>query len=144
MPIDDFRAPATDQEWASYHAIRRRVLFELRGNAGYDASHPDEHRHGHHPFVLWIDDSPVGVIRVDVDGPVATLRRVAIRDDVQRRGYGRRLLEHAERFAGRQGCARVESHVDPGAVAFYERCGFAPVGPARGGAASVLMYKALR
>jgi GNAT superfamily N-acetyltransferase len=125
---EEFRAPVTEGERSAYHAIRRRVLFDLRGNgAAYDPNHPDEHRTGHHPFVLWIDDQPVGVIRVDIDGVVATFRRVAIRDDLQRRGYGRRLLEAAERFAKSQGCTRVESYVDPAAIPFYARCGFSAV-----------------
>jgi GNAT superfamily N-acetyltransferase len=140
----DFRPPATDAEWASYHAIRRRVLFELRGNAAaYDADHPDEHRAGRHPFLLWHAGEPVGVIRVDIDGPVATLRRVAIRDDVQRRGFGRRLLEDAERFCRQQGCTRIESHADPDAVGFYERCGFTRADPARQPERSVPMSKSL-
>jgi len=139
---DDFRAPATDAEWASYHAIRRRVLFELRGNGdAYDARHPDEHAPGRHPFLLWAGGAPVGVVRVDIDGPVATFRRVAVRDDVQRHGHGRRLLECAERFAAQQGCTRIESSVDPDAVRFYERCGFTRGGPARGPEASVLMTR---
>jgi ribosomal protein S18 acetylase RimI-like enzyme len=34
----DFRSPASEIEWASYHAIPRRVLFELRGSgATHDA-----------------------------------------------------------------------------------------------------------
>lgn len=136
---EDFRAPATDAEWASYHGIRRRVLFELRGNAvAYDAHHPDEHRPGRHPFILWVAGEPVGVIRIDIDGPVATFRRVAIREDMQRRGHGRRLLEAAERFATEQGCTRIESRVDPDAVRFYERCGFTRSDPV-----SVLMSKSL-
>lgn len=144
MTADDFRAPATDAEWASYHAIRRRVLFELRGNAAaYDANHPDERRPGRHPFVLWDAGVPVGVIRVDVDGPVARFRRVAIRDDVQRRGFGRRLLEAAERFARQQGCTRIEASADPDAVRFYERCGFTRSEPARQAESSVSVSKSL-
>ena len=47
VTAEDFRPPTTDTEWASYHAIRRRVLFELRGNAAaYDAHHPDDHPEG--------------------------------------------------------------------------------------------------
>jgi GNAT superfamily N-acetyltransferase len=122
---DGLRAPATEGEWATYHAIRRRVLFELRGNGdAYNPDHPDEHRDGHYPFLLWIAGEPVGVIRVDIDGATAIFRRVAIREDVQRRGYGRRLLSEAEQFARSQTCVRIESHVDPPAVPFYERCGF--------------------
>ena len=140
----ELRAPTTDAEWASYHAIRRRVLFELRGvGPAYDPNHPDEHRAGHHPLLLWIDGQVVGVIRVDITGAVATFRRVAIREDLQRRGHGRRLLAEAERFARSHACVRVESHVDRGAVAFYERCGFGRVGSSADPSAFPLMTKSI-
>jgi GNAT superfamily N-acetyltransferase len=126
--IGELREPLSEADWAAYHAIRRHVLFELRGHgSAYDANHPDEHRPGHHPLILWIGDVAVGVIRIDVRGPVAILRRVAIRADLQRRGHGRRLLEFAEDFARAHGCVQVESHVDQGAIGFYHRCGYALV-----------------
>jgi GNAT superfamily N-acetyltransferase len=141
----ELRPPVGDAEWAVYHDIRRHVLFERRGRgADYDAAHPDERRAGHHPLVLWLGGEAVGVIRVDVDGPVARFRRVAIREDVQRRGLGRLLLAHAEQFARAHGCARVESHVDADAVGFYERCGFVHEGAPKGTAGRpVLMTKSL-
>ena len=140
---EELRAPASDADWTAYHAIRRHVLFELRGNGpAYDPNHRDEHRAGNHALIFWAGDAPVGVIRVDVRAPVATLRRVAIRAELQRRGYGRRLLQSAERFARTHGCARLQSHVDPNAVGFYERCGYARIEPAPGGA-TVLMEKVL-
>jgi GNAT superfamily N-acetyltransferase len=127
----ELRAPASDAEWASYHEIRRRVLFERRGRgAEYDPHHPDETKPGNHPLLLLRDGIPVGVIRVDVDGDRAIFRRVAIHEDEQRRGHGRALLEAAEAFARAHGCTRVESHVDAGAVRFYERCGFRAAAPA--------------
>jgi GNAT superfamily N-acetyltransferase len=122
----ELRTPTSDGDWAAYHAIRRRVLFELRGTgAVYDANHPDEHLPGNFPLILWDADVAVGVIRIDLQDGVATFRRVAVREDMQRHGYGRRLLRAAERFALEHGCTRVISHVDPSAVGFYERCGFA-------------------
>lgn len=121
----EFRAPATEADWATYHTIRRHVPFELRGKGGaYDANHPDEHLPGHYAFVLWHGDAAVGVIRVDVEDAVAIFRRVAVRDDLQRRGYGRQLPQAAQHFAAELGCTRVISHVDRRAVGFYERCGF--------------------
>src|SRR5262245_12514182 len=133
------RTPATDEDWRAYHAIRRRILFELRGNGdAYDAAHPDEHRPGNYPFLLWDGDVPIGVIRIDIDGARATFRRVAIREDRQRCGYGRRLLQAAEQFARRQLCMRIESYVDSGAIQFYERCGFVRVSEA-----ALLMIKHL-
>jgi GNAT superfamily N-acetyltransferase len=141
--VEELRAPVSDDDWAAYHDIRRHVLFELRGHgASYDTNHPDEHQPGHHPLILWVREVPVGVVRVDVRGGVATLRRVAIRADLQRRGYGRRLLELAEGFARANGCARAESHVDPGAIGFYARSGYALV-DAKDTSGSPLMAKEL-
>jgi GNAT superfamily N-acetyltransferase len=139
----ELKSPTTDADWATYHAIRRRVLFELRGNgSAYDEHHPDETRPGHHPLMLWVAATPVGTIRIDVDGARAIFRRVAIREDLQRRGYGRRLLEAAEQFARQQHCTRIESYVDPNAVGSYERCGFGHVS-AGSSLAATLMTKGL-
>jgi len=118
-------SPRNDVEWTTYHDIRRHVLFELRGRgASYDVDHPDERRPAHYPLMLWSGKLAVGVIRIDVEERVAIFRRVAIRPEVQRQGYGRKLLLLAEQFAKRHACTRIESHVDPGAVTFYERCGY--------------------
>jgi len=139
------KSPTTVAEWEAYHAIRRRVLFELRGvGASYDANHPDDRRPNHHPLLLWWGDEAVGVIRVDVAGDVAIFRRVAVRDDVQRRGFGRQLLVLSEAFARDRGCSRVDSHVDHGAVGFYKRCGFHPVSDTPQAGATLLMTKSLR
>src|SRR5262249_47303717 len=110
----------------------------------YDANHPDETRPGHNPFLLWANDTPVGVIRIDIDGERAVFRRVAIRDDLQRRGYGRELLRAAEEFAREQHCTRLESYVDRDAVGFYERCGFTHPDPPTSRRPAPLMVKQLR
>ncbi len=139
----ELRAPTTEGDWAAYHAIRRHVLFELRGNgSAYDANHPDERQPGHYPLVLWDADVAAGVIRIDVQNAVAIFRRVAIREDLQRRGYGRHLLRAAERFAIEHGCTRALSHVDREAVGFYERSGFRNDSSEDG--ATVRMSKQLR
>ncbi|MDQ3951201.1 MAG: GNAT family N-acetyltransferase [Gemmatimonadota bacterium] len=141
---EGLRPPETDAEWQSYHAIRRHVLFERRDRgASYEPKHPDEHRPGHYPLILWHADAPVAVIRVDVDGDVAIFRRVAVREELQRQGFGRRLLALAEDFARRHGCSRVDSHVDLGAVGFYERCGFRRVAETMSKGETVLMSKQL-
>ena len=141
---DRLRPPTNDAEWAAYHAIRRRVLFELRGRGdAYDPNHPDERRAGHHPFIFWSGSAPIGVVRVDIDRDIAVFRRVAIHDEFQRRGHGRALLAAAEEFARAQGCAQVESHVDAAAIRFYERCGYVRAATSTGDVGATLVTKSL-
>ena len=123
----ELRSPGSADEWGRYHAIRRRVLFEARGQA-YDAEHADERRPGNHPKLLICAGDAVGVVRIDVARPRAILRRVAVREDVQRKGHGRALLTLAEQFARTQECTDLSASVDPDAVAFYEKCGFTIIG----------------
>jgi GNAT superfamily N-acetyltransferase len=93
----------------------------------YDRNHPDDRAAGHYPLLLLLDGRPVGALRVDVDGMTAWARRVAIREDVQRRGHGRRMLELAVEFARTLGCRLMRSAVDGAAVGFYRKLGFREV-----------------
>ena len=123
--IDDahqLRPPASDDEWRAFHDIRRKVLFENRGKSEtYNANHPDDSKPGNHPLVLLYNDDVIGVIRVDISNTVAWFRRVAIREDLQRRGHGRALLRLAEAFAKAHDCSEVRSNAAVEAVEFYER-----------------------
>lgn len=123
----ELRAPESGEEWRALHDIRRKVLFENRGKFGtYIENHPDDFKAGHYPLVLIYRKEVIGVVRVEVNETVAWLRRVAIREDLQRRGHGRVLLRLAEAFAKAEGCDQVVSNAAVEAVSFYERCGYAP------------------
>jgi GNAT superfamily N-acetyltransferase len=125
MPAHELVNPMNENEWRAYHEIRRQVLFEARGQfAVYNENHPDDQAPGHYPKLLKYDGEPVGVVRIDIHGAVATLRRVAIRAEVQKRGHGRALLSLAQRVAEEAGCTRLESFVAPDAIGFYRRAGF--------------------
>ncbi len=127
-PNGELTRVASDEDWDAYHEIRERVLWEARGRVGeYDRDHPDEHADGNHPFLLVVDGRPVGVLRIDIRPPVAWLRRVAVREHLQRRGHGRLMLQLAMHFARENGCTEARSNVDPDAVAFYRKLGFTVV-----------------
>ena len=139
-------SPEDSASWRAFHDIRREVLFEARGQHGvYNDSHPDDAVPGHHPKLLLHRGHPVGVVRIDISGHEAILRRVAIRSEVQRSGHGRRLVSLAEAFAVSHGCGRLASHVARDAVGFYEKCGFSRAHPddASSDGGSVLMTKVL-
>jgi len=121
----ELRTPRDAEEWREFHAIRRKVLFENRGKSEtYNENHPDDSQAGNHPLVLLYRGDVVGVVRVDVVENVAWLRRVAIRDDLQRNGHGRVLLRLAEDVARSEGCDELWSNAAVEAVDFYERCGY--------------------
>ena len=121
----ELRAPRNDEEWRAFHEIRRKVLFENRGKReSYIENHPDDFKPGNHPLILLYKGSVIGVVRIDVSETVAWLRRLAIRDDLQRKGHGRVLLWLAEAFAATEGCDEVRSNAAVEAVGFYERCGY--------------------
>ena len=121
----ELRPPRSDEEWRVFHAIRRRVLFENRGKGErYSENHPDDSQPGNHPLVLFYRDEIIGVMRLDVSDSVAWLRRVAIREDLQRVGHGRVLLKLAEAFAKEQGCDELRTNAAVEAVGFYERGGY--------------------
>jgi len=120
----ELRAPQTAEDWRSFHDIRRKVLFEKRGKEDYIENHPDDSKVGNHPFVLVYEAEVIGVVRVDVNGSAAWLRRIAIREDLQRQGHGRTLLQLAENFAMMENCSEVRTNAAVESVGFYERCGY--------------------
>lgn len=127
----ELNPPVSPAEWEAFHSIRESALWRERGLAGeYDRHHPDDVAAGNHPLLLTDAGRPVGVVRVDIDGAVACLRRVAVAAEPRGRGYGRALLCLAEQFASAHGVVSVRSNVDPGAVGFYRRSGYAKSGPA--------------
>ena|ERR1044072_2232157 len=120
------RAPRNSEEWTALHDIRRKVLFENRGKYDtYIENHPDDFKTGHHPLVFLYKGEVIGVIRIDVGENVAWFRRVAIREDLQRLGHGRVLLQLAEAFARSEGCNEVRCNAAVDAAGFYERLGYA-------------------
>lgn len=119
--------PSNESEWNTYHAIRREVLWEARGLKGvYNPDHPDERLPSNHPLLFFVDEKAVGVVRVDLrkESGEAIFRRVAIRTEDQRRGYGTVLMERAEAFAIEHGCVKFIANVALDAIQFYTKLGY--------------------
>lgn len=120
------------REWEAYHALREQVLWSRPWRSDlppYDRAHPDETAEGNTPFLLSFDGEAIGTIRVDVRPPIAWLRLVAIREDLQGAGHGTRMVDLAIDFARAEGCNEIRSNVDASAIGFYERLGFTPMDP---------------
>jgi N-acetylglutamate synthase-like GNAT family acetyltransferase len=114
-----------DADWLSYHAIRRDVLWEARGIAGYDDKRPEERLPNRYPLLLKLDNRAIGTTRLDDRGDdTGIVRLVAIRRDVQRQGHGTKLAAMVEEFAAKLGLHTlfVNAHMD--ALAYYRKLGW--------------------
>jgi len=67
----------------------------------------------------------VGTCRLVFDGATAKLGRMAVARDARRRGLASRLLAEAETQAGARGATRIALAAQTGALALYERAGYA-------------------
>lgn len=122
----------SDGDWAAYHGIRKRVLWDGRGLDGYDERHPDDRLAGNHPLLLMRDGAPVGTARLDIAGPrLGIVRLVAIEPNLQRRGLGRILMQQVESYARRFGLEQLEVNAAKEAEGFYQCLGWVAVRPDR-------------
>lgn len=123
----ELRAVTTDEEWAAMHDIRRRVLFAPGRHAPdivYDENHPDDRADGHVPHILMLDETPIGVARLDMKGDYAMVRLVAVEPEEQGRGYGSLMDKMLTEKAWELGVKQLRVNAAPDAVGFYEKSGW--------------------
>src|SRR5437773_1614560 len=81
-----------------------------------------------HALVTW-DGVPCATGRFILEKPgVAKIQRMAVVDDVRKRGVGRALLAFLEQEAVRRGASRLTLWAQTQARPFYERAGYAAEG----------------
>ena len=117
----------TNDQWAAYHAIRRKVLFEDRGLFGkYNPNHADDRKAQNHPVILTCNGAPVGAMRIDLvpERAFAIMRTVAITTEKQRQGHGRIMLSLAETYALENGCTAAVVFSANDAIRFYGKYGY--------------------
>lgn len=122
----ELRRVASAADWAAYHDIRRRAIFDrYRPEIVYNPAHPDESRDGNLPFVLTADDETVGTVRIDLlDADNAAYRLIAIRPDRQNGGHGSVLLLLAEAVTAALGRQAIVLNATRPALSFYRRNGY--------------------
>lgn len=119
-----FQKPNNPEEWNTYHDLRQKILFENRNDYYYDRNHPDEHLKNNYPFILYLDNKPFGVIRIDLKRDFAILRRTAIDENEQGKGHGKVMIEYSEKFIKKHKIKRAIVYSSKDAVGFYEKCGY--------------------
>jgi GNAT superfamily N-acetyltransferase len=117
---------STPEDWAAYHDIRRRELFEARGRFGiYDPNYPDEYTPDKHHYLLKLDGKPLGTTRLDIRGDgSAAFRLVAIAASEQGKGHGRVLSQMVQQRAEAFGARTLVVNAARTAFGYYEKTGW--------------------
>ena len=102
-------------DWAAYHDIRRKILFEARGKFAYDPNHPDEYDPKNKPLLLKFRGVPIGTTRLDfLRTKEGVIRLVAIKTEYQNAGHGRVLSTLVEDRAKANGITTLFAKCGPG------------------------------
>jgi len=107
------------------HQIRREVLFtSKRMSVEYDENHPDDRVENHFPLLLLEDQTTIGTARLDKRDRIGIVRLVAVREEFQGMGYGRKLDTLIEEFARKLGIDLLRVNAAPDAIGFYLKTGW--------------------
>jgi ElaA protein len=120
---------ARTDDIAACRALRRVVFIDEQGVGEADEL---DGRDGEAIHLLAARDGrPVGTARLLVAGDTGKVGRVCVLRDQRGRGLGTALIAAAvAEFRAMPGIARVKLGAQVTAIGFYERLGFAAVGPA--------------
>ncbi len=123
----EIRTPQTSAEWEQYFDLRYRILREPLGKErGSERNEGDET--GVH-FALFEQGTIVGVARLDkVDHEICQVRFVAIEDNIQGKGYGKKLMNEVEQEGKRIGHKKMILHARDYALPFYEKLNYTLIG----------------
>ena len=85
-------------------------------------------RHSPHSFFVGtLEDRVVSTVMVGYDGHRGWVYLLAVRPEVQRKGIGRQMMEHAENWLREHGCVKVKLQVEESrgdVTGFYRKLGY--------------------
>lgn len=114
----EIRSPKSDLEWEDYYNLRYRILRQPLGQP-VGSEKNDGDLTGHH-LALYNNDQLVAITRLDQAEPqVSQVRFVAVESGNSGKGYGRKIMEEAERISKENGNAKMILQARDVAVDFY-------------------------
>lgn len=112
------------EEWNTYHRIRREQNFEPLKRV-YDEHHPSMFAENSYNFILYKGTTIVSVILIEfLNDREAAIRSLATDGPMQRRGYGKYLVQFIEKWIKEQGCSIIHVHANLKAEGFYRALGY--------------------
>ena len=123
----EIRTPYSEQEWEDYYDLRYRILREPlnkpRGSERNDGDLTGIH------LALFEDERIKAIARLDAPEPtISQVRFVAVDNGIRGKGYGRLIMEAAERKSKESGNHKMILHARDYALDFYLRLGYTNLG----------------
>ncbi len=124
----EIREPTSPSEWASYYALRYRVLREPWNQPL--GSERDEKEFDQSHFAAFDNNVIVGVGRLDyIDPSIRQIRFMAVEPSCQCKGVGSNLMILMESEAWNSGATEIILHARENVLGFYEKLGYICVKP---------------
>lgn len=121
--IFEIRSPKTDQEWQSYYDLRYRILRQPWGQPiGSERNEGDAT--GIH-LALYEKGFVKAIARLDItDESIGQMRFVAVETKEQGKGFGKLIMDEAEKISQERGDQKMILHARENALEFYRILGY--------------------
>lgn len=124
----EIRTPDTESEWSDYYDLRYRILRQPLGKErGSERNEGDAE--GIH-FALFENGKIEAIARLDsVNSTTCQVRFVAVEQQLQGKGYGKRIMQAVEEHGRQEGFELLILHARDYALPFYKKLGYTLIGP---------------
>ncbi|TFG04405.1 MAG: GNAT family N-acetyltransferase [Promethearchaeota archaeon] len=117
------RQPSSDEEYQRMLDLRWRVLRkpwnQLKG------SEIDDKENESNAFIALIGNKIIGTARLHKNSlEEGQIRYIAIKEDFRRKGVGKKLMKHVEKFAKNQGLNRIILNARKTAKSFFDELNY--------------------
>ena len=118
--------PQSPEEFEKYYALRYEVLRKL-WNQPIGSERDEQENESIHAYIVE-NNEVLAVCRLQMnDETTAQIRYMGVRDDMQGKGLGRKIIQYMEQVAHEKKAKKIILHARENAVEFYKSCGYSIV-----------------
>ena len=119
----EIRVPKNEIEWEHYYDLRYRILRQPwnqpRGSERNEGDATGLH------FALYENEILKAIARLDInDNKSAQVRFMAVETEIQRKGYGKKVMLAIETYCKEKNISEIVLHARETALPFYENLGY--------------------
>lgn len=120
--------PKTPEELEKYFSLRYEILRKP-WNQPVSSTKDEWEDKSIHVLMLDENNKALACGRLQINSKTeGQIRSMAVRDDMQGKGYGKKIIDYIENKAHRLKLKMITLDARINAVKFYERCGYTVVG----------------